>query len=412
MGGSCDYRNVDGEPVRRLLALALLVLSLPALAQAQVVGSFPIPLTTALGGTNSATGATVIQGSTTLPATCTVRDVYVDTDQPTGAGLYICTATNTWTNVTSGAGVSGGAANRFTLWSGATTVTNSDAYQYSTANNSVPALTLTSQYAGKPILRTVSAAAQTADAWAHYASDGTTKNVAITAAGDILFGTDDTNTVGTASVYCNFASYSGYIACNANMSSTNFYRVNAWGSHGSAVFFRGQGAAYISGNYNGGDGLLQGAQAYGNGVNGAARMQTTYDKTTWTDRVAAPSKWTTLTESSDTAIATLTYGASTAVGAEFVVTVEGRDATNGQAMTYRVAVNSNRDASGNTASVPEIIGTPPVAAGTGTLTCTFTVTEGASAATLNANCVSSLSQTTLRATWQAQANGPVTLAQP
>ena len=45
------------------------------------------------------------------------------------------------------------------------------------------------------------------------------------------------------------------------------------------------------------------------------------------------------------------------------------------------------------------------AASAGTLTATFTVTEGASAAVLNCNAVSSLTQTTLAASWQSLTNG-------
>jgi len=128
-------------------------------------------------------------------------------------------------------------------------------------------------------------------------------------------------------------------------------------------------------------------------------------------------KWTTLTESSDTGIATLTYGASSIVSAEFFVTIEANDGTDYQSMTYKVRVNSARKATGNTVSTVGIVdgaSAPAVAttAGAGTLTASFTVTEGASAATLNCNAVSSLTQTVLRATWQAISNGPgLTLAQ-
>lgn len=40
--------------------------------------------------------ATAVTGSATLPATCTEKDLYQDTDSG-GTELYVCTATNTWT---------------------------------------------------------------------------------------------------------------------------------------------------------------------------------------------------------------------------------------------------------------------------------------------------------------------------
>jgi len=128
-------------------------------------------------------------------------------------------------------------------------------------------------------------------------------------------------------------------------------------------------------------------------------------------------KWTTLTESSATDVATITFGASAAVVSEFLVTIEANDGTEYQSMSYRVRVNSVRKATGNTVSTVGIVddaNAPAVAtsAGGGTLTATFAVTEGASAATLTVNAVSSLTQTTLRANVQAVANGPgVTLSQ-
>lgn len=112
-----------------------------------------------------------------------------------------------------------------------------------------------------------------------------------------------------------------------------------------------------------------------------------------------------LTAGAATPFASLTYGASTSIGAEFFVTIRAGDGTNQQAMSYRVAVNSVRDAAGNTQSTVGVIGTPPVAAGSGTLTATFSVTEGAGAVTLNANAVSSLSETFIDATFQVISNG-------
>jgi hypothetical protein len=114
---------------------------------------------------------------------------------------------------------------------------------------------------------------------------------------------------------------------------------------------------------------------------------------------------TALTESSDTAFATVSYGASSAVSVEFLASVQANDATNYQMLTSRVRVSSVRKATGNTVSTIEVVGTDLLAASSGTLTCTYTVTDGATAATVKANAVSSLTQTFLGITFQSQSQG-------
>ena len=159
---------------------------------------------------------------------------------------------------------------------------------------------------------------------------------------------------------------------------------------------------------------FDGSKGTGTGAGGPLVRSTAYPgasgtaQNTLSNREHISSGWTTLTESSATAFATLTFGASTVVGADFLVTIHAADATNNQVATYRVRVNSVRDATGNTQSTIGIIddsATLPVAAGSGTLTSGFSVTEGAGAVTINATAVSSLTQTTLRASFQASANG-------
>lgn len=166
--------------------------------------------------------------------------------------------------------------------------------------------------------------------------------------------------------------------------------------------------------------ILQPGNGTGTGGSGTLKAQTAYpDATgttanTYSDREVFAPKWTTLTESSATAIATLTFGASSVVGAEFLVTIESNDGTDYQALTSRVRVSSVRKAAGNTVSTVALVGTDLLAesTGTSTLTATYTLTEGASAVTLNVNAVSSLTQTILRATFQAVSNGPAcTIAQ-
>lgn len=156
----------------------------------------------------------------------------------------------------------------------------------------------------------------------------------------------------------------------------------------------------------------------GTGASGDFKVQSAYagstgsSANTLTDRQHIESAWTTLTETTATAFATLTHSASTSIGAEFLVTVQANDATDFQSLTSRVRVSSVRKSTGNTVSAIGVVGTNLVAesAGGSTLTCTFTTTDGASAVTVNADCTSSLTQSTLRLSFQAAANGPVTIA--
>lgn len=167
----------------------------------------------------------------------------------------------------------------------------------------------------------------------------------------------------------------------------------------------------------GGDATLGPGNGTGTGGSGVFRMQTAYPGATGTtantaaDRIMLGPKWTTLTAETPTNLATIAFAASTSVTAELFVLIEARDASNGQAMGYRVHVNSVRDAAGNTISTTAVIGTPAVASGTGTLTCTFAAVEGATAVTVTATCTSSLTETTLRANLQAQGNGAETITQ-
>jgi hypothetical protein len=163
---------------------------------------------------------------------------------------------------------------------------------------------------------------------------------------------------------------------------------------------------------------IRGSLGTGAGTNPGIKIQTGYPLATGTaghvasDRSLTSGKWTTLTESSATGIATLTYGASSVISAEFLVTVQANDATNFQVLTSRVRVSSVQKATGNTVSAVNVVGTDLTSASSGTLTCTPTVTEAAGAVTLLENCVSSLTQTTLQANWQANTNGPgLTVAQ-
>lgn len=120
---------------------------------------------------------------------------------------------------------------------------------------------------------------------------------------------------------------------------------------------------------------------------------------------------TTLTESVATGFATLTFGASESVSTNFLCRVKANDATNFQSLTCRFNVSSVRKAAGNTiTTIGTVDSVLSESSGGSTLTCTFTVTEGASAVTINANAVSSLTQTTLNISFLAESVGAVTIA--
>lgn len=56
------------------------------------------------GSLRSAAGILGLPNSTSLPGTCTVGDIYMDTDATTGQRLYACESTNTWAKQGDGAG--------------------------------------------------------------------------------------------------------------------------------------------------------------------------------------------------------------------------------------------------------------------------------------------------------------------
>jgi hypothetical protein len=110
-----------------------------------------------------------------------------------------------------------------------------------------------------------------------------------------------------------------------------------------------------------------------------------------------------LTESSATKFTSTTIANSRTQGGEIVITIEANDGTDFQARTMRFiwsAVNKGGTLT-ITVNTPEEV----VAISSGTLTCTITAVDaGSGVLDFKANAVSSLTQTILRCTYQAQKN--------
>jgi hypothetical protein len=87
---------------------------------------------------------------------------------------------------------------------------------------------------------------------------------------------------------------------------------------------------------------LAGSVSTGAGAGGPIVVRTAYPgaastvQNTLSTRAFAPSQWTTLTETTATPFATLTFGASSVSGAKFWVTIEANDGTDYQSMSYEV----------------------------------------------------------------------------
>lgn len=110
-----------------------------------------------------------------------------------------------------------------------------------------------------------------------------------------------------------------------------------------------------------------------------------------------------LTESAATGIAEITVANNTVVGGTLYYTVEANDGTEYQARVGAVQFG----AASKAGTITTFAGTPTenIAASSGTLTATFTVTTGAAKIILNLNAVSSLTQTTLTASYRIVLDG-------
>jgi len=88
---------------RAIFGLFLLV---AVAAAVDVIGNFNVlgTLTATIVDFTSATATAPMKAGTALPGTCTVGQEFFKTDAVAGQNIYLCTAANTWTQVTGGSG--------------------------------------------------------------------------------------------------------------------------------------------------------------------------------------------------------------------------------------------------------------------------------------------------------------------
>ncbi len=211
--------------------------------------------------------------------------------------------------------------------------------------------------------------------------------------------------------------YGKLVRKTAATSSTNIYNSNGTltGSRtlsGSDTYFLNFDSVVLSNTARAGSsvGLLQNSgssisldqsnSSFGRGTNLTMGVNsfdiTTTASSTNPDRVKIPSIYKTLTESSATTFLIVTVATGEVSGGEILVTIEANDGTDFQARTIRfiwTAVNKAGTLS-IAVNTPEEINTNS----SGTLTCTITAIDGGSGnISFQANAVSSLSQSVLRA---------------
>jgi hypothetical protein len=115
----------------------------------------------------------------------------------------------------------------------------------------------------------------------------------------------------------------------------------------------------------------------------------------------------TLTESSATGFVEIAVASGNVVSAEIDYEIEANDATDYQVLSGTIRVNGVNKGGTVTASIGEV-GSQVSTLSTGTLTTTNTVTAGTGKFTVNANAVSSLTQTTLRIKYFVRSAKPIT----
>lgn len=154
---------------------------------------------------------------------------------------------------------------------------------------------------------------------------------------------------------------------------------------------------------------IAGGQSTGTGRGGSYLTKTSLTSTTgstansYSTRSYQSAKFVDLTESTPTTLATITLGTNNWIGATFECTVFATDGATNQVLHSSVRVGAEDTAGTVTATCNQTDGTAAIRSGGGTLTCTYTATASTTNVVLQANAVSSLTQTQLRARWVATA---------
>lgn len=119
-----------------------------------------------------------------------------------------------------------------------------------------------------------------------------------------------------------------------------------------------------------------------------------------------------LTESVATGIVEIPIESNSVLSATLQYTVNADDGTDFQVLTGEVLITAANKNGTITVSTPGNMGSENVSCSSGTLTNSVTVSTGTNKITVNLNAVSSLTQTTLKASWRVWWNGSATEVTP
>lgn len=198
--------------------------------------------------------------------------------------------------------------------------------------------------------------------------------------------------------------------CIWGKSSGNLQQGAADAASPVAQTFSVQSVVAGTSNTAGADRTFTGSQGTGTGRGGSIITQTAPPTTTGSAQNSLANRTylyggeTTLTSATDTTVATIALSASKYVGGTIIATIHADDGTDFQAITHDVAFSAVNKAGTVTAA----IGTPSsstTAASAGTLTVSWTAVASGNNVLLKCNADSSLTETTLKVSWQLYLNG-------
>ena len=209
------------------------------LGQTVVNGSRTVKGTLAVSGSTSAVdfsqaaSTTPAMSGTSLPATCTVGNVYFKTDANPGQNLYFCTATNTWSQMTGGTvcakyTVTTGGGNWTVNGSNAGALAASTSQTITLANNAIPA---GGQITALRVKHSTSFSGTSITALTVSLGDGTTSNIYAPAfdvyqtAGNTVFYDDGGAFASTAAQHSLYATFT---STGADLSAISAGAVDIW----------------------------------------------------------------------------------------------------------------------------------------------------------------------------------------